>query len=736
MKHFRKPVIATFIAASVAASSLVNASIDTENDGYLLIYGGRIATMASEGEVLGEDWALLAHGDTIKSIGKRSDLELELKSVESSNVQYLNLGGKTLLPGFIEPHAHLQLTVAGGLFPDLTPCIPDKYQVIYNRDFPKGKSCKNYINEAFSKLADKPLINGWYVGNGMDPSRMHLQLGGGMKSSQEYLSWPANYIENFDMNSGQFVFDKGTEANKPFAKKPFFILDQSGHLAYVNKASFDKAKICGTKVTKSLETYAHQASIEITDKLQTQWTALMAEGNEIKCQGTQAELKHSLTLAQVEYVFPDGEWGIHCKKDNDCQFSGLLKEESSYAPFIDAVKTSQNKLAALQRHHGSNQDMSGLQQGMLDMLNIASQQGVTTFVEGGGSDKAMIDSYKAMVKQDPAAVPTRLRALYTWNINGYKNGEEEDNSPAFLSKHLEKISLGDKTYKGMFSTGGIKLWADGSTQGCSADLQNNYKGICLDFGKGHQNFDSDQIAHHLSDYWNNGWYINVHANGDEAILNTVDAFKQLANGKENDTPLTLIHATVNITDDEASSSEKPTIAAIKEAREILPNLSTSHLIAHVAYWGKAMENELGYDRAKNIDPTRTEWDSGIPVSLHSDMSVSPLYPLWFVEQAVTRATWQYPNLSGDGTELNPGQALTPYQALMAITINPAKQHNIDNKLGSLEETKLADFVVLSDNPLDVPSKEIHKINVACSFVNGQQVQWKNKASDCELNASL
>jgi predicted amidohydrolase YtcJ len=115
---------------------------------------------------------------------------------------------------------------------------------------------------------------------------------------------------------------------------------------------------------------------------------------------------------------------------------------------------------------------------------------------------------------------------------------------------------------------------------------------------------------------------------------------------------------------------------------------------------------------------------GIPFSLHSDSMVTPPRPLWFAEQAITRRTWAYPDFKKSYV-LGPEHAATMQEALRAITIEPARQHEIDGWVGSIEPGKVADFVLLGANPLDYdPAKggdptQISKIPVIQTYLNGQ-----------------
>jgi hypothetical protein len=67
------------------------------------------------------------------------------------------------------------------------------------------------------------------------------------------------------------------------------------------------------------------------------------------------------------------------------------------------------------------------------------------------------------------------------------------------------------------------------------------------------------------------------------------------------------------------------------------------------------------------------------------------------------------------------ERVTPLEALEAITIDGARQYGEDAQKGSIEVGKLADFAVLSGNPLTVPPASIQTIRVAETIKEGKTV---------------
>jgi predicted amidohydrolase YtcJ len=68
---------------------------------------------------------------------------------------------------------------------------------------------------------------------------------------------------------------------------------------------------------------------------------------------------------------------------------------------------------------------------------------------------------------------------------------------------------------------------------------------------------------------------------------------------------------------------------------------------------------------------------------------------------------------------NPQERLSPKEALEAYTLTPAVASGEEHSKGTLEVGKLADVVVLSENPLDAAAGAVHAIQVTCTVMNGR-----------------
>jgi predicted amidohydrolase YtcJ len=212
----------------------------------------------------------------------------------------------------------------------------------------------------------------------------------------------------------------------------------------------------------------------------------------------------------------------------------------------------------------------------------------------------------------------------------------------------------------------------------------------------------------MKSYFDQGWQLSSHSNGDKAIDQALNSYSKLlaGNPKPQDRRLRIEHFTVN--------NESQVKKAVKLG--VVPSFT----IGHVDYWGSAFNNHIiGPERAKRIDPAGDFKRAGGKFTLHSDTPVSNVGPLNYVSEEVTRL-WQLPPQK----VLGPTQAVTVDDAIRAITIDAAYQIFADNIVGSLEVGKQADLVVLEKNPRKTAPAEIRHIKVKETWIDGRKQGWQ------------
>ena len=249
---------------------------------------------------------------------------------------------------------------------------------------------------------------------------------------------------------------------------------------------------------------------------------------------------------------------------------------------------------------------------------------------------------------------------------------------------------------------GYKLVADGSNQGFTGLQREPY--LNSD-SRGLAYMAPEELTETALERSEKGWHLAIHANGDAAIDNTLDACQAMVDAGVD---MSRVRARI----EHCSILHDDQIARMKEL-ETYP----SFLIGHVHWWGVAMRDEVfGEEKAQLLDRCRSVEEAGVGFTLHSDFQVTDPDPLHMIEMAVTRKTWKEPDYV-----LAPQETISVESAIRAVTIESAFQLLSDHEVGSLEPGKLADMVILEHDPRDVPQDEIKNIRVLETWMDGRQV---------------
>ena len=146
---------------------------------------------------------------------------------------------------------------------------------------------------------------------------------------------------------------------------------------------------------------------------------------------------------------------------------------------------------------------------------------------------------------------------------------------------------------------------------------------------------------------------------------------------------------------------------------------------HTYYWGDFhRDSVLGPERAPNISPTGWARSRGMMFGSHHDAPVALPNSMRLLSATVTRKT-------RSGKVLGPQHRVDVATALKALTIWPAWQHFEEDTKGSIEVGKLADFVVLSENPFEIDEDDLADIKVLETIKEGVSIYKRP-----EVQASL
>jgi len=265
-------------------------------------------------------------------------------------------------------------------------------------------------------------------------------------------------------------------------------------------------------------------------------------------------------------------------------------------------------------------------------------------------------------------------------------------------------------YRDKFRVGGAKLTIDGSPQGKTAWLTKPYhvapEGLPADY-RGYAAVDEKTTFDAVEKAFANGWQILCHSNGDAAIDRYIEAVRR---AKEKfpdvDNRPVLIHG---------QTLRHDQVAQLK-ALGIFPSLFPMHTF----YWGDwHRESVLGPERAENISPTGWVLEQDMIFATHHDAPVALPDSMRVLSATVTRRT-------RSGKLLGEQHKVPVATALRAMTLWPAWQHFEEERKGSIEVGKLADFVVLSHNPMTVPEERLADIRVLETIKEGQTIYRANQ----------
>jgi predicted amidohydrolase YtcJ len=138
---------------------------------------------------------------------------------------------------------------------------------------------------------------------------------------------------------------------------------------------------------------------------------------------------------------------------------------------------------------------------------------------------------------------------------------------------------------------------------------------------------------------------------------------------------------------------------------------------------RTLTAQFGYDRLRSFQPLRSLFEAGAVVGGGSDhmqkigaaRAVNSYDPFLGMATAVTRRARWY-----DG-RLHPEEALSREQAIRMYTSNNARLLFLEDQIGSLEQGKLADLIVVDTDLLTCPEERIGKTRVLRNYVGGKLV---------------
>ncbi|ADM27761.1 Amidohydrolase 3 [Ignisphaera aggregans DSM 17230] len=262
---------------------------------------------------------------------------------------------------------------------------------------------------------------------------------------------------------------------------------------------------------------------------------------------------------------------------------------------------------------------------------------------------------------------------------------------------LKTIGVSLCSCNNMLRICGVKVIADGSLGARTAWLSKPYSDDPTTYGR--QNIDEETlylIAKEVNDI---GLQLAVHGIGDRAIDMILDVYERL--GDVRNRRHRIEHASL-LRDDQIDR-----MARIGVVASVQPHFIISD------WWAKDRVGE----RARWLYRFRSMIRKGIVIGFGSDAPVETPNPWETIYAAISRGRHEGITYYSDTQE----EVLTIDEALHAYTYGSAYIINEEENLGTLEEGKLADFIVVDRDPFSVNEKEIRNIKVLETYIGGEKI---------------
>src|SRR5687767_8061740 len=401
---------------------------------------------------------------------------------------------------------------------------------------------------------------------------------------------------------------------------------------------------------------------------------------------------------------------------------------------LDAVAPNHPVYLTAKSLHASWANTSALKLANITLQTPDPQNGQIQRAENGAATGILLETAMELVG---SAVPEQTIAeiaeaiekaqviLWKMGLTGIHDFDRRDSFMALQELHAAgklklrvlkniPVELLDQAYElglragfgdDWLRIGSVKVFMDGALGPHTAAMFQPYIGEGEN--RGILNMDGEELFEHGRKAAQVGLGLTVHAIGDRANHEVLNAYEQLRSyEKENNLPALrhrIEHVQVLHPDDIARLGKMNIIASMQ------PIHATSDMLMADAFWG---------ERSRYAYAMRTQLDHGARLALGSDAPVESPNPFWGLYAAVTRRRADG-SPSSDGWY--PEQKLSMAEALEGYTLGPAYAAGMEDRLGRLAPNHLADLIVLEKDPFTCNPNDLLTLKSSATMIGGEWV---------------
>ena len=396
----------------------------------------------------------------------------------------------------------------------------------------------------------------------------------------------------------------------------------------------------------------------------------------------------ALELAGIDAGTPDPDGGVIARDDNGNPTGILTDQAMALVAEITPPVSAEDFVSAVSERVG-----------------FLSAEGITT-IKDPEIDQRHWDAYKAISENGNLSV----RVFVLWRVPDTMAEARE------LLLRITPIMNPGGDAADLIS-GGVKIYIDGSGTARTAWMYDDWNENFTDVDEGNKGLtylETDLLLAQIRLFHDAGVHIGTHAIGDRAIDFTLDSYDRVL--ADNPTP-GLRHSIIH--------SNLPTEHAMDLMVKLQRDFDAAYPEIQPAFlwWiGDAYAGNFGSERSLQVLPLRTFQERGIKWAGSSDFNVSPYAPRYALWAASAREAML--GTYGDnpwGTD----ESISVHDTLRAYTIVAARQVFLEDKVGSIEEGKLADIVVWDRDLYSIPVEELKEVQPVLTLMNGEVVYRAN-----------